>query len=363
MPERTPLHDAASKAGAVFLEEAGWLVPARFRTVLEEYQRCRDHAAVFDESHRGKLELRGPDARSFLHRLSSNDIAGLPADGGCEAFLATAKAKVVAHLLAFPVRDPEGVEAIWLDLAPGQAAKTLQHLDHFLISEQLELLDRTRDFAQIHLAGPRAKAILESALSTALPDLRPLQHVELPRTGGTTLHIRRHDPLGLPGFDLLVPSAAAKELWNALLAQGAVPAGQETFHTLRIEAGTPIYGVDIDENNLAMEINRTAQAISYTKGCFPGQEPIVRARDLGHVNWSLRGLKIEDTGPIPTESKLCQEGKAVGRITSAAISPRFGCMVALGYVRRGHDAPGMKLEVALDGGQRMAEVASLPFSD
>jgi folate-binding protein YgfZ len=362
MTERNPLYDAEARAGATFLEEVGWLVPAHFGDADAEYRYAREQAVVFDESHRGKVELRGPDAKLFLHRLCSNDVARLPPGGGCEAFLATAKAKIVSHFFVFLTCAADGTESLWLDLAPGLAAKTVQHLDHYLISEQVELFDRTRERAQLSLLGSAARSILDNIPAEPLPEMRHLQQVERKWQGNILLSIRRNDALGLPGYDLLCEPNQGAELWQALQAAGARPAGQNAYHRLRIEAGLPLYGVDMDENNLAMEVGRTPQAISYAKGCFPGQEPIVRSRDLGHVNWSFRGFRVSGTAPISPGTRLHQEGKEVGRITSSTNSPRGDAMLALGYARRGHDSPGTKLEVAAEEGPRSAEVVSLPFS-
>src|SRR5947209_5884805 len=132
-----------------------------------DYERARSDAALFDVSDRGKLEVRGPDAPSFLHNLSTNDVLNLPLGAGYEAFFTTAKAKVVAHTLIYHVRIAGGRDALWLDVAPGQAPRLIQHLDHFLIAEQVEMADRTAEFAQFHLAGPSATAVLGRALGAA----------------------------------------------------------------------------------------------------------------------------------------------------------------------------------------------------
>jgi folate-binding protein YgfZ len=281
----------------------------------------------------------------------------LPLGGGCEALLANAKAKVIARFLAFRVRSEGGVEDLWLDLDPGFADKTLKHLDRFLISEQVELADRTAEYAQIYIVGTKARAVLEQASAEGLPELTGLQCAAL-KFVDARVQLRSNPSLGLPGFDLVCARTHAESVWKSVLAAGAHPAGMQTYHVLRVEAGTPLYGQDIDENNLAMEIGRTEQAISYSKGCFPGQEPIVRARDLGHVNWSFRGLKLAGDSLPAVGTKLLREGKEAGHVTSAVLSPRASQVLALGYVRRGSDAPGTRLE--LDAG-RAAEVSSLPF--
>jgi folate-binding protein YgfZ len=323
------------------------------------YERARSDAVLFDVSDRGKIELTGPDAPSFLHNLSTNDIVNLPLGAGCEAFFTTAKAKVVAHALIYHIRTAGGRDALWLDVAPGQAPALVQHLNRFLISEQVEIDDRTADFAQFHLAGPRAKAILDQAFGETLPDLELLQHMERTIGASATCHIRRTDPLGLPGFDVVCLKDRAPAVRQALNSAGAGQAGREVYETLRIEAGTPVYGIDIDENRFAVEVGR-ASAISYTKGCYLGQEPIVMARDrAGHVNRAFRGLKLGRAAESG-DKLLAPDGKEVGAITSIAISPRLG-PIALGYVRRGFEQPGTALAVGPEDRRGTAAVTDLPM--
>jgi folate-binding protein YgfZ len=324
-----------------------------------DYRQAREAAALFDQSERGKVELTGPDAPSFLHNLCTNDVINLPLGGGCEAFFTTAKAKVVAHALIYHVRVGGGRDALWLDVAPGQATRVLEHLDHFLISEQVEFADRTADFAQFHLAGPKSKKVLEKAIGEAVPDLGPLQHMERTFGANATCHVRRHDPLALPGYDIVCLRGRAGDVRQRLIDSGAAAADADAYEVLRIEAGTPEFGKDIDENRFAVEVGRT-DAISYAKGCYLGQEPIVMARDrAGHVNRAFRGLKFE-SGPGVPGAQLFAGDKGVGILTSVAVSPRLGA-IGLGYIRRGQEAPGTILEVDARGSGRAAEVVSLPM--
>jgi folate-binding protein YgfZ len=360
MAEQTPLHDLTARAGAVFTEDAGWQVPARFGDVAAEYARVRDGAGLFDVSHRGKIELTGPEAAFFLHNLCTNDINDLPVGAGREAFLTTNKARIVSHLYVYHLLLHDGRPALWLDGPPGTAENLLKYLDRYVISEQVEFADRTREFAQLHLAGPQAHAILEKALLDDVPPLEDLQHMM--RTFGVndTCHIRRHDLLGVPGYDVVCLSARAGNVWQMLTRAGAHPAGRDAYEILRIEAGTPALGIDLDENTFAPEVGRTKQAICYTKGCYLGQEPIVMARDRGQVNRTLLGLKLPD-GPVPHNSLLYHDGKEVGRVTSSVVSPRLGA-IGLAYVRRGSQDSGTTLEVDVAGNRHAAVVAALPIS-
>src|SRR5262245_54566727 len=147
---QSPLHDLTAAAGAVFAEAAGWSLPAHYGDPAAEYQYARTDCAVFDASARGKVEVTGKDAASFLHNLCTNDVTGMPLGAGCEAFFCNAKAKVVAHALIYHARRADGASAFWLDVGPGESDKLIKHLDRYLIAEQVELADRTRDFAEVH---------------------------------------------------------------------------------------------------------------------------------------------------------------------------------------------------------------------
>jgi folate-binding protein YgfZ len=309
---------------------------------------------VFDTSHHGKVELTGKDAQRFLHNLSSNDILNLAPGRGCEAFLLTLKAKVVAYLTCFHLVGLDGKSSLWLDLAPGTAGQVIAHLDHYLISERVELTNHSKELAQLHVAGPQAEAVLKKAF-TDLPSLEDL-HATSATANGVLCQVRRHDQLGVAGYDVLCPAEGAPALWDALIAAGAHPAGRQTWEVLRIDAGTPAPGKDIDESTFAPEVERTAQAICYTKGCYLGQEPVVMARDRGQINRFLRRLTLPD-GPVPHASRLFRDDKEVGRVTSSARSPGTGSGVGLGYVRRGSQEPGTALVVEVSGQRHPCLVA------
>jgi tRNA-modifying protein YgfZ len=304
---------------------------------MESYDAARSSCALFDVSTRGKIEVAGTEAAVFLHNLATNDIKTLAPNHGCETFFCTATAKVVAHCWVWRL-PPEGKrDTFWLDLDPGLAEKTYQHLDRHLISEDVTLTDRTRELAQFHVAGPRLDDVLGVRDS---------------------LTVRRTEPLGLPGIDVLCSAEEAGSLRQKLLSAGAAPGDAATFDVLRVEAGTPLYGADMDETTFVAEVGRTKQAISYNKGCYLGQEPIVMARDRGVVQRTLVGLRLDEVAP--PGSTLHRDGKEVGRTTSCVRSPRLG-PIALAYVKRGNQAPGTALEVEANGQRRPATVAALPF--
>lgn len=308
-----------------------------------DYSAALAAAAIFDTSASGKLILAGPDAPMFLGNLSTNDTKNLPLGGGCEAYFCDSRAKVqfaawIDHILF------EGDHALWVETTPGRGAELAKYLDRYLISERVEISDRTAEFQQFHLGGPQAKAVLEKALSESLPDLPEFAHLE--RDLG---RIRRRDLLGVPGFDIVCKDPPKLD---------AVAGSAETFETLRIEAGTPLFGPDIDANRFVMEVGRAARAVSYSKGCYLGQEPIVMARDrAGHVNRAFMGMKVLDGGALPPGTKLFRDGQEVGVVTSSCHSPRLGVPVSLGYLRWKHQEPGLRLEADT---KQAVEVIGLP---
>lgn len=307
--------------------------------VAREYQQAVEQAAVFDLSSRSKIELTGPEALMFLHNLCTQDVKNLPSGAGCEAFLTNAKARVIAHVLIGHYGGAATDDSfILLDTVAGQGDKILQHLDHFLISEQVELADRTTALGEHFVCGPEAEAILQEALGQTFADLKDLHNRTLP-----PFLIRRNDGLGLPGFDVFCPTEMTAALWAKLIGAGASAADEQTWEILRIEAGFPLFGPDIDDNRLAMEVGRP-RAISYTKGCYLGQETIVMARDRGHVNRMLARLRIEGEKAAAPGSKIFHQDQEVGHVTSSAVSPRLGA-IALAYLRRGSQEPDKELKL------------------
>ncbi len=300
-----------------------------------DYRRAVESAVLFDLAERSFVEVAGKDARSFLHNLCTADTKGLSLGQSFEGFLTTAKARVVAHLWgSYHAFDAEPV--VLLDTVPGQGATILKHLDHYLISEQVELADRTNDFALLRVAGPRATEIAST-----------LEGV----------FVRKQALLSVPSFDLIVPISQKAALVRKLADAGVTPADLAVHNVLRLEAGTPEFGSDIDDNRFAMEVNRVAQAICYTKGCYLGQETIVMARDRGQVNRLLFGVR-GDGEPLAPGTKLLHNGEEVGVTASSALSPRLGQAIALAYLKRGHQQPGS--ELTTESGRKVL-VSVLPF--
>jgi len=316
-------------------------------------------ALVFDRGA-SVVELAGPDARLFLHNLCTQDVKSLQVGAGAETFLTTAKAKVVAHGAVSCV-SRQGQPVLWFDSSPGQGERILKHFDHFLISEQVELADRSDQLAMVRLIGPSSAAVLEQAFEGALPKLAPWHDIAKSHDGQEVV-IRHHASLGLPGYDCFCARSQVNGLRERLVAAAAVPGSEAMHEVLRVEAGWPVYPQDMDENRFAVEVGRITQAICYTKGCFLGQEPIVMARDRGQVNRMLMGVLCGAGPALVAGTKLYQGEAEVGSVTSSVVSSRLGQAIALAYLRRGNQEPGMKLTVEPASAGRTVVVSALPFS-
>ena len=317
-------------------------------------------AMVFDRTTAGKIELAGPEAQVFLGNLCTADVKNLAEGAGYETFLTNAKARVVAHGIVTRVRR-QGQTTFWFDTEPGQAERVLAHLDHYLISEQVELADRTGDLALLRLVGPSAASVLSAVFGAALPDLVPWQQASRTLDGHEVV-VRRQIALNVPGYDCFCAATQAQELRQRLADAGAAPVEPEVHEVLRVEAGWPVYGIDMDENRFVVEVGRAAQAISYAKGCYLGQEPIVMARDRGQVNRTLLGVLCGAGPALAPGTKLYDGETEVGQTTSSVVSPRLGQTIALAYLRRGHQTPGTVLVVDQPASARKATVCALPFT-
>lgn len=316
--------------------------PSHYGSSRREYLALHEAAAVVDLVDRTQIELRGADRVKFLHGLCTNDIRRLEPGQGCEVFLLDARGHTLAHGAVFAHK-----ESLILETVPGQAERLLAHLDRYVIREQVVLANRAPQHAELLVAGPNAAETLArtfGSLEQGLPQAN-LAHASQQLPEGS-IELRRVSWIDPPAWLLSVPASLLLQVWKDLLAAGAVPCGSQAFEQARIEAGYPWYGPDITDRNLPQEVNRDAQAISFTKGCYLGQETVARLDALGHVNKKLLRVHLPQAEEVGVGEELHAAGKTVGSITSSAPSPRYGGAMALAYVRREHCASGTTLESA-----------------
>ncbi|MDZ4820975.1 MAG: glycine cleavage T C-terminal barrel domain-containing protein [Planctomycetota bacterium] len=306
------------------------------------YLALTDGVGLVNLSDRTQLELTGEDRASFLHNFCTNAVRNRPVGQGCEAFITSAKGQIVGHVYIFC-----GERSIILETVPDQAEALTAHLDRYIIREKVEIHDRTAEWGEVLLAGPQAAELLES-LAVAAP-VAEYSHTES-MLASEPVFVRRVNLVGPECFMIAVERQQLEWLIQSLITAGVIPASRQAFETARVETGTPLFGIDITSKNLPQEVNRDASAISFTKGCYLGQETVARIDALGHVNRLLVSVVFEGTEVPQAGTELfsasAAEGEpaAIGTVTSAVFSPRFKAPLALAYVRRGQNDVGSQLE-------------------
>jgi folate-binding protein YgfZ len=286
--------------------------------------------------------------------MLTNDVRSLAPSTGVAAAFLTNKGKLVSDLLVFKADD-----LFLLQMERARAEPFRTALERYIISEDVTLESRLDTEATFSLEGPRASAILAELAGVAASDLDGLAH----------LHFRSLELVGVPvrvvaqgreltpRFDVTANPEGAKSLLARILEGGALPGGEQVRETRRLEASRPRFGVDMDESHLPLEAGLD-EALSFQKGCYIGQEYVVRIAHRGHVNKKLSGLKLAGGDPPPPGSPVTRGAEEVGRVTSSAFSPAFGEVLAFAYLNRGHWEPGTELTV----GGRTANVSPLPFA-
>jgi len=324
--------------------------------------RVRAGAGLFDFPGRGVLAVRGVDRTRWLNGMISNDVAGLepgPRASGCYAALLTPKGRIVAdlHVLLRP-------EELWLELPQSAIPTVRERLAKLIIADDVELSDRSSQIRRLGIEGPQTLSLVGEVLSpahkAAAAALSPNACAEV-RIAGAEVVLCAFGFSGEPALQLFIPGAVGTlhAVRDALLAAGAshalVAADDPVLEILRVEAGIPRLHAELSEEVLPTEA-RLERAISYTKGCYTGQEIIARLRSRGQVAHLLVGIAASAGTALRPGDRVSISGELVGEITSAVVSPRAG-PIGLAFLRRSFAAPGT--EVAVGAGH--ARVVALPF--
>ena len=303
-------------------------------------------AGLIDLSDRGRIRVSGSEATMFLNGLITNDVKSLAENRWMPAAFPTVQGRLIGAVRVARVKD-----RFLIDTDRASHEGVLKTISRFTMAGDFKVSDVSKEPVLLSIQGKRAVEVVEKVFNTSLSDL--------PRNGVSELEavtVIRATHTAEDGFDLVIDSTRAGELRQALQDAGAQPVGQETSELLRIEAGIARFGVDMDESNVIPETNLD-DAVSYTKGCYVGQEIIVRIKHRGHVAKKLTGLRFETERPIETGAIIkSTDNTEIGRVTSAAVSPQVGS-IGLGYVRYEFLEPGTKVLV----GEVNATVTELPF--
>jgi folate-binding protein YgfZ len=341
----TSLSDILPTAGHL-VEYRGAQTPAFFSSVKDEWAALRGGCGLFDLGWRARLVVTGRDRTRWLNGMVSNNIRDLARDHGVYAFLLNVQGHVLGDMYVF-----HRGESFLIESDRAQLEKLAQLLKKYIIMDQVLLSEAAPgQMTSLGLEGPQSKDVLQRA-GVEPSQLQPLE-VEERMWNGAAISLVR-SPQG--GYMIWLPPEHAGAMWEALAAAGATPVGAEALEMWRIASGIPRYGVDIRERDLPQETGQE-QALSFTKGCYIGQEIVERIRSRGAVHRNFTGFRFEGRTPPAPGTRIEREGRELGEITSVTVLPS-GRAIGLGYLRREAGAPGTNLDIS--GVQ--ATVSELPF--
>jgi folate-binding protein YgfZ len=356
----TPLAEAHRATGAEFAEFFGVRLPAQFADPLAEYEAARNNVALVDTNFRAVFALTGPDRVRYLNAVTSGNIRDLTPGQSALGLLLNAQGHMLAELMTLVLED----RLLVLSHAYLRQ-RTFEILERFIIMDDATLADDTAQTGTLAIEGPKAPDLLRKLMHVEYMQLPDGAHVTaVLDSAGAAIPCRvlRHSLFGIRGAELLLPRESLSAAWQALTAaarvQGGAPIGYRALNMLRLEAGIPWFGTDFDEHQIPQEAGVESTHISFTKGCYTGQEIVERVRSRGHVNRRLTGLLFNSAQvPKPGATVLAKDGTEAGHITSAAFSPLAGKATGMAYLRREYLEPGTTLQC----GNVAAEVIEVPL--
>ncbi|MBM4126404.1 MAG: aminomethyl transferase family protein [Nitrospira sp.] len=354
------LHTHHTQLGASFEEVAGWEVPAHYGDMAAEHRAVRQGVGIADLSHRGKIRVTGDDRVKWLQSIISNDILPLkPGQGRYSSFL-THKGKMLTYFRLYIQ-----TEAIMLEDVGEIGETTVQTLRKFLLyGTKAKMENCAESWGLLLVSGPKAAHVIQSTFGVDVTDVKPVDFVTA-QIGGSHALVLRTEETGEIDIEILLPATSLVTAWTALLDAGAkygiTPVGTHAREALRIEAGIPKAGPDLNEEIVPPEANLEDKAFSLSKGCYPGQEVVARMDTYGNVRRHLVGLVLKDAAIPPKGAKLFSGDREVGWISSAVHSPQLNTVIAFGFPLRDFSKPDTALSIEINGKKHDATVTSLPF--
>lgn len=341
-------------SGALFGRQAGWEVPLGYGSLDREVDGVRRAAGILDVSDRAKIRVRGSDRVTFLDGLVTADVKVLRPGLSAYALVLDEASHVLGDLRITALDD-----AFVLDIEASQKNRLLATFAKQIVSDDVALED-LGFCGHIEVHGPLAPRLVSSVLGVDAHSLSVEEHTTFPLDRHHRGYASRINTLGEYGYVIWAPGESLEVVWDALSRSGAVPVGREALDVLRIESGRPRFGVDMTEGTLALEVAPEG-VISFTKGCYRGQEVVARGVGIGQVNRRLRGLKIDGDVPPSHGDAVRVEGEEVGRVTSGCWSPTTGWVIALALLRMDKVSPGGRIFVDRTGWDLRASLHPLPF--
>lgn len=340
----TPLMGEDRAAGAKMGEYAGCVLPASFAGFETEYRAAREAVAIFDTNWRATIAFLGPDRSRYLNAVLTNNIQALTVGRGCLALMLNAQGHILAELEVYAEAD-----RLLTRSHASVRERTAAALDKYIIMDDVQMEDLTGEMGSFAIEGPRAAAIVQQACGVAIEELPDfsIRETEIERIACWALK-KQH--FGEPGAELIAKRELLPLLWRKMCvgveARGGAPIGMEALNSLRLEAGVPWFPVDFDDKVIPHEAALENSHISFTKGCYTGQEIVERVRSRGQVHRRRVRLKFPSltASAPPVGTKLIAAGAEVGVVTSAALSPATGSAIGMGYIRGERNAPGSEVE-------------------
>ena len=340
----TPLAKPELAAGAKLSEFTGCALPEVFSDFDGEYRTARESVALFDTNWHASIILEGPDRVRYLNAIVSNDVKSLSEGNGTLALLLNPQGHILAELEIYALK-----ERLLVLTHASVRERTVQALDKYIIMDDVTLEDATEKLGSLAIEGPKAGAIFSQATGLAIDGFSEMAVAEL-TIDGLPCHLIRHSHFGQPGAEIVAPCEKLEIVWQDLRtaahAQHGAPIGMRALNALRLEAGIPWFPVDFNDTVIPHEAALESTHISFSKGCYTGQEIVERVRSRGHVNRRRAQLKFSTQDPPALGTKLraiaerTEKESEVGYVTSSAFSPAEGTAIGMGYLRREHTSPG-----------------------
>lgn len=360
--KQLPLHDQHTASGATFEVNGEWEIPSHYGHQEAEYQAAHHTVGIADLSHRGTCLVTGEDRVKWLQSIISQDILLLQSGQGTLSTFMNHKGKILSYFRVY-MRP----ESLFLEDIGEAGDHTFQALRKFLLYGTKAKIHNGMDTWGILLVtGPKAHTVIQQALAMNVEGLKPFHELpfDFQSIGG---FVSRSQETRSPDYEVFVPKEALVPLWEHLLKtvqkEGGSPLGYQTLETLRIEAGIPRLGIEVNEHIVPPEANMEGKTFSLTKGCYPGQEVVARMDTYGAIKRRLVGLVIDSPDQvIPARgSKIFSGTREVGWVSSAIFSPLLGKPIALGFPLRDFTQPNTPLEIETEGIKIPAIVSTLPF--
>ena len=357
------LHLQHEILGAHFQPVGDWEMPEHYGTATEEHLAVRKSVGIADLSHRGLLRITGDDRIKWLQSLISNDILSLTTGQGLYSAFMDHKGKMLSYFRVLMLE-----ESIVLEDTGEVGDITYQNLRKFLLfGTKAKMENCLESWGILLISGPSAPALIKQAFSIDMTDAKPLSFQTSDIEGHVAIFAKTEET-GEQDIEILIPKDGLRPAWEQIWSIGKSfdlqAVGTSALQSLRLEAGIPKVGPDLNERIVPPEANLEGKAFSLTKGCYPGQEVVARMDTYGAVKRRLVGLLIDSTEnqlPAPG-AKLFSGEREVGWVSSAAYSPILGKPVALGFPLRDFTKPQTELSVEVEGERRTAMVESLPFT-